>query len=134
LFITPQPDEPECERDESSQDLRVDLSGIPETCVVWLDEFEDETGFLIVLKYWSSGEIFVYEAGPDITQLVVPYVHAPRLDESQEQFLRRHDIQISVIALRPNSKTSNVGDMGLIVDNPDLRKLPTATATNSHSQ
>ncbi|HZD56114.1 MAG TPA: hypothetical protein VE136_05305 [Anaerolineales bacterium] len=129
LFIFSAPDEPECERDQTTQDLKVDLGFNPETCVVWVDEFEDEMGFRVILKYWSSGEIFVYEVGSNVTQLVLPREHAPRLDESQEQALRRHDIQISVLALRPGHKPWPVGEMGLVADNPDLRKLPTATPT-----
>lgn len=67
LLIFSAPDEPECERDETTRDLKADLGFNPETCVAWVDGFEDETGFRIILKYWSSGEIFVYEVGPNVT-------------------------------------------------------------------
>jgi hypothetical protein len=129
LFITLQLDEPACERDDSSRDMRVDIRFIRETCVLWVDEFEDETGFLIVLKYWRSGEIFVFEVGEDVTQLIVPHEQAPRLDESQVQHMRRKDFEVKVSALRLGGKIWPVGGTAIEIDNHDFWKLPTATAT-----
>lgn len=48
--------------------------------------------------------------------------------------MRRHDFEVIVTALRPGGKTWPVGIMALVADNPDLRKLPTATPTLVETQ
>jgi hypothetical protein len=71
--------------------------------------------------------MFLYETDPDVTQLIVPEEHSPRLDESQEQFLRRHEYEVRVYALRPNIGEWMIGGMAAVIDNFDFFDLPTAT-------
>lgn len=129
LLLTPNPDEPECPRPPDLEETEVDVLAMP-FCIVWIDKFDDESGFHVVLDYNQSGEHFVYVVGPDITQLVVPEADAPRLNESLEQCLHRNDWQISVIALRSGSEHP-FGGMAATVEcggvNGDV--LPTATPT-----
>lgn len=127
LLLTPNPNEPECPHPPDLKETEVDISGVP-FCIVWVDKFDDESGFHIVLQYDRSGEHFVYVVGPDMTQLVVPEADAPRLNESLEQCLQRKDWQITVIALRSGSEYP-FGGMAATVEcgsaNRDV--LPTAT-------
>lgn len=129
LWLTPNPNEPECPRPSDLEETEVDISGVL-FCIVWVDKFDDESSFQIVLQYDRSGEHFIYVVRPDITQLVVPETDAPRLNESLEQCLRRKDWQITVIALRSGSEYPFAG-MAATVEcgsvNGDV--LPTATPT-----
>lgn len=88
-----------CDRPETLPDTEVDVSGLP-FCIVWVDPFDDETGYQVHLDYFHSGERFVYEVGPDTVQLVVPAADAPRLEESFEQCRNRQELIVAVVALR----------------------------------
>lgn len=125
LFVmTPDPDSPECPRPEDLQDTEVNISG-PPFCIVWIDKFDDELGYRISLKYFQSGEHFIYEIlGSDIVQFIVPVADAPRLDESLEQCRRRKDIEIFFTAIRPGGDWL-VGGTALETHCP--LSLPTAT-------
>ncbi len=48
-----------------------------EFCIVWQDEFEDETGFRVTLNYGNGAEMFVYETGPDSTSFFPPSADSP---------------------------------------------------------
>jgi hypothetical protein len=85
--------------------------GQPSFCAVWVDSFNDEVGFRVVLEYPNSGEVFVYEVGPNVTQLIVPALHIPRPTESDEQCRARKDFRLSVSALLPGSE-SEIGNTG----------------------
>ena len=52
----------------------------------------------------DRGETFVYEVGPNVTQLIVPKEHSPFPDESPEWCVRRNNYDITVIAVRPDFK------------------------------
>lgn len=105
-------------------ETEVDIVADP-FCIVWIDEFTDETGFQIVLEYPQSGEQFVYETEANVTQFLVSEAEAPRLAESQEQCLKRKDWQVKVAALRPSGLHPFAATAVTIECNPSL--LPTAT-------
>ena len=128
VIITPDPNIPECVRPETLPETEVDVVG-PSFCVVWLDEFDDERGFRVHLNYFQSGERFVYEVGPDMTQLIVPDSDAPRLNESLEQCLRRNNYEVTVVALRPDTD-SLVSGIGVGIECVQDPSLPTATSTS----
>ncbi len=46
-------------------------------CVTWLDRFGDETGFVVRLTYFGSGETFEHTVGPNVTEFVFPPAEAP---------------------------------------------------------
>lgn len=128
IVVMPDVNEPLCERPESLLETEVDIGG-PGFCLVWLDEFDDERGFRVYLDYFQSGERFVYEVGPNVTQLLVPPTDAPRLDESWQQCLRRMAYEVKVVALRPGIEWP-VGSMAVNTECGSLEgsSLPTATA------
>jgi hypothetical protein len=102
--ISVSPTGPECAR--SSFDVSV--VGVPSFCIVWMDNFQNETRFRITLTYLNSGEVFVYEVGSDVTQLLVPQKHTPTTAGSQEECIRRQVFEVNVIALL-NSGNAEVG-------------------------
>lgn len=124
--VTPNLDEPECRPlPEDIQATKIGITG-PSFCIVWLDSFNDELGYRVTLEYDRSGERFVYEVEPNVTQLLIPDADAPRPNESQEQcMLRYNSFAVTVIALRPNGE-SLVNGMAANME-CDLRTLPTAT-------
>ncbi|HJR80805.1 MAG TPA: hypothetical protein VJ821_12080 [Anaerolineales bacterium] len=98
--------EPECARSK----FDVAMVGSPAFCVVWVDNFQNETGFQIDLSYLDSGEIFVYEVGPDVTQVLVPEEHRPT--DSQGNCIRTRQVfDANVIALL-DSGNVQVGSIG----------------------
>lgn len=102
VVVTPDAAEADCDASGLSAESPVEI-GAP-FCVVWLDDFDDERGFRVHLNYDGSGERFIYEVGPDVTQLVVPADHAPRLEESLDECMRRNAFEVQVIALRPETE------------------------------
>src|SRR5687768_11248760 len=99
---------PECAR--SSFDVSV--VGVPSFCIVWADNFQNETGFRTTLSYLNSGEIFVYEVEPNVTQVLVPEEHRPTTAGSQEECIRSRQVfEVKVIALI-NSESIEVGGVG----------------------
>lgn len=110
-------------------ETEVDIVADP-FCIVWIDEFTDETGFQVILEYPQSGEQFIYETAANVTQLIVPENDTPRLTESLEQCMRRNAFMVQVIALMPATKR-NVGGTGANIEcgGPGSQPLPTATAT-----
>jgi hypothetical protein len=106
---------------------RISIS-IDPSCISWVDPYEDETGFRIVWEYINSGEIFVYEVGPGVTELFPAEEHAPRLGESREQCMRRKDFTLTVIALRPGLPGGDkLIDQVAMIAECFLPELPTAT-------
>ena len=98
--------EPECARSK----FDVAVVGSPAFCVVWVDNFQNETGFRIDLSYSDSGEIFVYEVGPDVTQVLVHEEHGPT--DSQGNCIRTRQVfEANVIALL-DSGSVQVGSVG----------------------
>jgi hypothetical protein len=128
-FVRPSANEPPCIRPSGLAESRVDTSqtetDVRDFCIVWVDDYDNETGFRIVLKY-GNGDIFVYEVPANTSQLIVPKEGAPRLGESLEQYLRRSSWQITVYAVGPDF-LGTVGGMGIEVDNHGIYLLPTAT-------
>lgn len=108
-------------------ETEVDIVADP-FCIVWVDDFTDETGFQIVLEYPQSGEQFVYETEANITQFVVPEADRPRLTESLEQCMRRNAFMVQVVALISDNK-QKVGGLGANIEcgGPGSQPLPTAT-------
>ncbi len=119
-----------CKRPDDLAETKVAISHLPDApqsfCIVWLESTNEVTGYRIELKYESGDEVFQYIAGPYGTQWIVPFEDQPRLEESQEQFMRRHSYSVYVYALRPEGEVL-VGATGVEVDNPDFQLLPTAT-------
>jgi hypothetical protein len=121
LVLTPDSNQPECEtfsggsRVETGQTVMND----PQFCITWLDTEDNETGFRIILEYMvefpNRGETFVYEVGPDVTQVIVPEEHSPFPDESSEWCVRRNDFRITVIALKPGLERT-VDTTGITLD------------------
>jgi hypothetical protein len=103
---------------------RISISFDP-YCISWVNPYNDETGFRIVWEYINSGEIFVYEVGPGVTELFPPEEHAPRMGESREQCMRRKDFTLTIIALRPGGE-NRIDQVGMIAE-CFLPDLPTAT-------
>ena len=72
----------------------------PGYCLVWLDEFNDERGFRIVINY-GERERFTYQVAPNTTEFIVPPAEAPRFDPPA---CRRADFSLSIYALRPSGE------------------------------
>jgi hypothetical protein len=68
-----------------------------------------------MVDFPNRGETFVYEVGPDVTQLIVPKEHSPFPDESHEWCLRRNNYDITVIAVRPDFKRT-IGNIAVNAD------------------
>ena len=141
IVIMPDVNEPQCFRREDLQETKIttvlDVTTVPGRelfCIEWLDLFENEIGFRIILKYDNTlgpngtGEIFIYEVGPNSIQLIVPHEHAPRLGESQDQCNTRKSYSMQVIALGPDGRFLWSEQMAKEVDCHPFT-LPTSTIT-----
>jgi hypothetical protein len=95
-------------------------------CIVWLDNFDNEAGFIVRLGYPRSGDWFLYHLPANVTAMHIPSEDAPRLQESAEQCQNRQSIVVEVTAVLSDGERRFVG-MGLDSE-CDLRQLPTATA------
>lgn len=128
IVISPDPNDVSCSLKELPEAVPIEV--VSPFCIVWRDEFEDEQGFRIHLDYSPSGERFVYEVGPNVTQLIVAEANAPRLTESFEQCRQRNAYVIQVVALRPDTDW-RVGSMAANIECGSVEGtlLPTATAT-----
>lgn len=115
----------------SSSRQRVSVTFRPAFCITWVDEYDDERGFRIILVYRNSDERFTYQLGPNTTQFIVPRSDAPRLNESREQCFRRKDFTVEIIALQSDGN-QRVGGMAAEIE--CAPNLPTATpdARNCH--
>ena len=135
MVITPDPNQPECEI--SPGGFRVDAVWTgTDFCITWVDPENWETRFLIILEYFVNppnrgeifvGETFVYEVGPDVTQMIVPKEHSPFPDESPEWCLRRNNYDITVIAVRPDFKRTVdkiATNVDCIPEDPIVTKSP----------
>ena len=71
-------------------------------CLVWRDDYADETGFRIVLHYLTGDETFTYRLPAGQTQFVIPTADAP---QSARRPCDRSSFSITVYALRPGSET-----------------------------
>lgn len=71
----------------------------PSFCIVWVDEFQDEAGFLVTISYPNSKETFVFEAKPNITQTLIPQGYSPTSELSREDCLKRQVFSASVVSL-----------------------------------
>ena len=109
IQVTPGADEVVCPRPETLPDTEVDISG-PPFCIVWVDPFDDETGYRVHLDYFQSGERFIYEVGPDTEQLLLPEADAPHPEGPFEQCRNRQELTVTVLALR-NGTTWPVNSM-----------------------
>lgn len=135
IVIIPDANEPKCVRPEMLEITKIlTISDGSMFCILWLDLFENEIGFRIILKYDNtigvngSGEIFIYEVDPNSIQLIVPHEHAPRLGESQDQCKTRSDFTVQVIALGSDGQFLGSEQMATEVDCHPFT-LPTSTAT-----
>lgn len=99
-------------------------------CIVWLDSFNNETGFIVELGYPRSGDWFLYHTPANVTAMHIPAEDAPRLMESAEQCSNRQSIVVEVTAVLPDGNRRFAG-MGLDTE-CDLRQLPTATAVSAN--
>jgi hypothetical protein len=78
-------------------------------CVVWADEFSDETAFRVEVTYIGDPSVkasFVHFVAANETSFQFPLDESPQL--SGPTFLSRHSANIRVSALRP-SVESHVG-------------------------
>lgn len=81
--------------------------GFSPFCVVWRDRWNDETGFIIELKFDRSGERFEYSAKPDQTSLVFPLEAAiPR--QPTQDCIARKDFQVTVQVRRSSGEIEPV--------------------------
>jgi hypothetical protein len=71
-------------------------------CITWADEFKDETGFRVVLKY-GGGESFEYFAAADTVEFIPPAAHVEGLG-SPEYGIARKDYGLEVWAIRPGGE------------------------------
>lgn len=121
-----------CKRPDDLQATKVAISSLPGApqsfCIVWAESATLASGYRVELKYDGSGDVFGYSAGPYGTQWIVPLEYQPRLDESQEQFIRRHSYSVNVYELSAQGKTL-LGTTSVEIDNPDFLSLPTETIT-----
>ncbi|MBK8903457.1 MAG: hypothetical protein IPM53_19900 [Anaerolineaceae bacterium] len=95
-------------------------------CIVWLDSFDNEAGFIVRLGYPRSGEWFLYHMPANVTAMHIPIEDAPRLMESDKQCLGRQSIVVEVTGVFLDHERQIAG-MGVDTE-CDLRQLPTATA------
>jgi hypothetical protein len=95
-------------------------------CIVWLDNFDNETGFIVRLGYPRSGEWFLYHTPANVTAMHIPAEDAPRLMESSEQCQSRQEVVVQVTAVFLDHEQQIAGMM--LQTECDHRQLPTATA------
>jgi hypothetical protein len=94
-------------------------------CIVWLDNFDNETGFIVRLGYPRSGDWFLYYTPANVTAMHIPPEDAPRLIESAEQCQSRQEVVVEVTAVFLDHEQQVAGMM--LQTECDLRQLPTAT-------
>lgn len=103
--VTPDSTAPTCSVPAPQKEAEVTFSFSPAFCIVWVDKFDNEIGYLVSLDYSHSGERFVYEIfGADAVQIFVPEADAPRLNESREQCLNRQEFTVFVTAILPDGE------------------------------
>jgi len=115
----------DCPIPDTLAQTEVDL--VPD-CIVWLDSFDNETGFIVELGYPHSGDWFRYHTPANVTTMHILPEDAPRLMESAEQCLSRQSIVVWVTAVLPDGERRFTG-MAMDIE-CDLRQLPTATAVS----
>jgi hypothetical protein len=122
-----------CDRSEDLAEKTADITNLPGSgpfsCIVWADNFnfQNLTGYRVELEYSNSGELYEYRAGKHGTQWILPFEYRARLNESQEQYMRRNSINVTVYAIRSDGRESMIGGMGLTVTDHNFLSLPTAT-------
>jgi hypothetical protein len=101
----------------------------PFSCIVWADNFnfQNLAGYRVELVYENSGELVEYRAGKHGAQWILPFESQPRLNESQEQYMRRNSINVTVYAIRSDGTESMIGGVGMTVTDHNFLSLPTAT-------
>lgn len=114
----------DCSIPEMLAQNKLDLA-VPD-CIVWLDNFDNETGFIVRLGYPRSGDWFLYYTPANVTAMHIPAEDAPRLMESAEQCQNRQEIVVEVTAVFLDHE-QRFASMVLQTE-CDLRQLPTATA------
>ena len=77
-------------------------------CVVWEDNYTDETGFEVILEYPSEGARLTYPLPPNTEVFVFPAADQPRAVPSAEACRRRTLHSVQVVVHRP-SGTLSVG-------------------------
>ena len=90
----------------------------PEFCIAWLDEFSDELGFRITLRYLGSQEEFVYQVGPDVHDFFFPasdWPDALSATPCASCSIRRKDFSVLVQALLPTGEITMGGFATIIM-------------------
>jgi hypothetical protein len=88
---------------------KVGFSREPEFCIAWRDEFSNELGFRIVLRFSPSDEELVYHVGPDVRDFFFPPSDRPDTlppPDTPCAFcgLKRKDFGVTVYALLPSGE------------------------------
>ena len=71
-------------------------------CVVWANEYPDETGFRVSVRYHEGGDLFVHTIPADEHDFVFPAADAPIL--TGPECARRRSFTIEVVVLRPSGE------------------------------
>lgn len=82
-------------------------------CVVWANEYPDESGFRVSVRYHEGGEQFQHTIPPDEHDFVFPAAEAPIL--SGPECTARRSYTIEVFVIRPGGDEP-VGAVGVIAE------------------
>lgn len=71
-------------------------------CIFWVDNLDNEKGFIIVLKYADFEKTYyryIFHTEMNVTAFQIPEEYTPRLQESREQCLKHKSFTIELYAL-----------------------------------
>lgn len=73
-------------------------------CLLWADEYNNETGFRVVLQFGYNGDMFVYETPVNRPGMPYPGVLSTLLGQSFEYCVAHKDYTLDIYALLPGQE------------------------------
>lgn len=74
------------------------------SCFVWADEFDNETGFRLMLQFGYNGEVFLYDLPPNTTGMPFPAVLLEPLGQSFEYCMAHKNYDVTLYVLLPDQE------------------------------
>ncbi len=116
----------------SGQEFEVRKVGAT-TCVIWADEFNNETGFRVVLQFGYNGDMFVYDVPANRPGLPYPPILSAPLGQSFEYCMAHKDYTLDIYALLPGQESRFITGFSPALecnrfDMPSATPLPTTSS------
>ena len=117
----------ECVVSPPLQGNAMDVQRIGSTsCFVWADEFNNETGFRLMLQFGYNGEVFLYDLPADTTGMPFPAVLLEPLGQSFEYCMEHKNYDVTLYALLPDQEPQPFTGFGFGGE-CDRLEMPSAT-------